>query len=404
MPMRRRRNLVALVVVALLVGLRIGLPAILRAQIEKQANAAIAGALTVGDVDLWVLRGGVALKDVALRAENSAPDAPPIAAFKRLYVQVGYLPFFRHTVRIEDVALDGPAVHLERLASGAVPIPGLRPGPPVAEAPPTTAGTPWNIVVDRAALHEGRFSFLDDVATPPENSELELDNLGFKDFTLLRAADDVPGHGSIEAKFGDGTVRIDTSVHTRAEGYAFEATVDVTNLPLDRMQQHAPQLGWSGFTGRLDAHVTLRAEPNDLPVSSGTVALRDLRIEVPGEAEPALAWRKLAVDVEEIGIARRRAILKTVTLDGGGVTVTPKGVVPLPLLRGRAEKRVAAADTEAEDAAAAVASAPSPAPSPVSAEPPRPWTWKVDTVEIADTKATVVLETPPLVVEIAKGR
>jgi len=74
----------------LVIALRIALPSIVRSQIEKQASAAIVGQLTVGDVDLWVLLGGVALKDVVLRAENTAPDAPPVVAFKRLYVQVGY--------------------------------------------------------------------------------------------------------------------------------------------------------------------------------------------------------------------------------------------------------------------------------------------------------------------------
>jgi uncharacterized protein DUF748 len=419
---RGRRVVVALVLVVLVVGLRVALPSILRSQIEKQANAALAGTLTIGDVDLWLLSGGVALKDLALRAENTPPDVPPVLTLKRLYIQVGYLPFFRHTVRVRDFALDGPVVHLERLAAGEVPLPGVRAAPPAAPAgtTPTTAttpsrtipetepaakasrGAPWNIVVDQAAVHDGRLSLRDHVSDPPTNAELALDSLGFENFTLLQSEDGTPGHGSIEAEFGDGRVRIGTTVTTRPEGYAFEATVDVTNLPLDRLQQHAPQLGWRTFTGRLDAHVTLRAEPNELPASSGTVALRDLHIEVPGESEPALAWRKLAVDVEEIGLARRRAILKSVLLDGGAMVVTPKGVAPLPLLRGRAASatQVAATASGAEPAAPA----PTPGAEPaLASEPPRPWVWKVGTVDIVDTRATIVLEPPPLVVEIAKG-
>ncbi len=429
--MRRRRYLVVLLVVVLLVVLRVALPSILRSQIEKQANATIAGELAIGDVDLWLLRGAVALKDVALRAEDAASDAPPITSFERLYVRIGYLALFRRTVRIEEVTLDGPAVYLERLASGAVPIPGLRPVAPAVEPSPAP-GTPWNVVVDRAALRTGRFRVLDRVPTPPEAVELSLDNIGFTDFTLLHSDDGVPGHGSIEAEFGDGKVAIDTAVTTRPAGYAFEATVDVTNLPLDRMQQHAPELGWSGFAGRLDAHVTLRAEPNELPVSSGTVAVRDLRVEVPGDPEPALAWRKLAVDVEEFGIARRRALVKTVVLDGGALVVTPRGVTTLPLLRGR--EVVAAAPTvptttagpvpdptavptndptavPSDDPTAPPTSDPAAVPPADSttasssdpAEPPPPWTWRVGTVEITDTRATVVLEPPPLVVEIVKG-
>ena len=46
---------------------------------------------------------------------------------------------------------------------------------------------------------------------------------------------------------------------------------------------------------------------------------------------------------------------------------------------------------------------PTPAAAPGAGRAAAPWTWKVGTVEIADTKATVVLESPPLVVEIAKG-
>jgi hypothetical protein len=416
---RRRRTVVALVLVVLVVGLRVALPSILRSQIEKQANAALAGTLTIGDVDLWLLSGGVALKELALRAENTAPDVPPVLTLKRLYVQVAYLPFFRHTVRIRDFALDGPALHLERLATGQVPLPGVRTAPPelAGSTPRTTTtpgrtipetesatkasrGTPWNIVVDQAALHDGRFTLRDHVSDPPANAELALDSLGFKDFTLLHSEDRTPGHGSIEAEFGDGKMRIETTVTTRPEGYAFEATVDVANLPLDRLQQHAPQLGWSTFTGRLDAHVTLRAEPNELPASTGTVEVRDLYIEVPGESEPALAWRKLAVDVEEIGLARRRAILKSVLLDGGAVVVTPKGVAPLPLLRGRAASATQAAATPS----GATPDEPAPSPGAEPASPsPRPWTWKVGTVDILDTRATVVLEPPPLVVEITKG-
>ncbi len=97
---RRRRYVVAVALVVVAIALRVALPSILRWQIEKQASAAIAGQLTVGDVDLWILAGGVALKDVALRAESAAADTPPVVAFQRLYVQVGWLPLFRRTVRI----------------------------------------------------------------------------------------------------------------------------------------------------------------------------------------------------------------------------------------------------------------------------------------------------------------
>jgi hypothetical protein len=405
-----------------LIALRVALPSIVRWQIEKQTSAALTGRLTVGDVDLWLLLGGVALKDVAFRPDDAAPDAPPLLALQRIYVQVGYFPFFRHTVRVKDFELEGPAVHLARLKSGAVPLPGPRPAPP-STSPTTTlpavpegeAGTPtgaekiaevakrWNILVDQAALHQGRFEVLDHVSDPPEMTALGLEQLGLKNFTLYRAGEGEPGRGTIEMQFGDGRVRLKTAIATRENGYAIQAVVDAENLPLDRLQTHVPQLGWSTFKGRLDSHLTFRVEPRELPSTTGTLAIRDLQVDVPGENEPALAWKKLAVDLDEIALVRRRAVVKTVGIDGLRVIVTPKSPAPLPLLTGILHPHAKETTAGAPDAAPPEPAAPPASASPAAAEPAPPWTWKVGTVDITDAKATVVLEPPPLAVEIVKG-
>src|SRR5439155_1597020 len=204
-----------------------------RSVIVSQANAALVGRLEVRDVDLWLLLGGAALKDVALHAENAAPTEAPLVAFRRLYVRVGWLPLLRRTLRVKDFALDGLA-----------------------------------------------------------------------------------GHGIIEAKLGDGAVRIETTVTTRSDGFAVAARVDVTNLPLDRAQVHVPALGWSGLRGRLDAVLTASVEPGASPVLGGTLALRGLEVEVPGGEEPALAWRRLDLDVETLDMAARHALVRHVALEG----------------------------------------------------------------------------------------
>ena len=64
----RRRILITLGTLVLVV--RIALPYVLRRVIESQANAAIAGQLTVGDVDLYLTWGAVAL--IVLAAGSSS--------------------------------------------------------------------------------------------------------------------------------------------------------------------------------------------------------------------------------------------------------------------------------------------------------------------------------------------
>jgi len=199
----RRRARIALALVVLAIAVRVALPPVLRSVIVSQGNKAIAGRLEVGDVDLWLLLGGAALKDVALRAENAAPTDPPLVAFRRFYVQVGWLPLLRRTLRVKDFALEGLAVNVDRLQSGALVLPAVRPGPPQPEAKPAAPGKPWNVVIDQAALRDGHLRLRDYVVEPPEPIELVLDDLQLKHFSLQLGNDREPGHGVIEAKFGD---------------------------------------------------------------------------------------------------------------------------------------------------------------------------------------------------------
>ena len=382
----RRRVRIALVLLALAVAVRVALPPVLRRVIVSQGNAALAGRLEVGDVDLWLLLGGAALKDVALRAERAGPTDPPLLAFRRLYVRVGWLPLLRRTLRVKDFALEGLAVNVDRLQNGALVLPAVRQGPPKPEATPAAPGRPWNVVVDQAALRDGHLRLRDYVVEPPEPVELVLAALELKSFSFQYGNDREPGHGVIEARFADGTVRVETTVTTRSDGFAVDARIEVTNLPLDRTQVHVPALGWSGFRGRLDAALTARVEPGANPVLGGTLALRDLAVEVPGGEEPALAWRRLDLDVETLDVAARQARVQRVALDGATVLVRPRDAPPLPLLAGRPS---AAGGTP-------------PAPPPEGA-PPAPWTWSVGKVDVTDTLVKVFLEPPPLEIRIVKA-
>src|SRR6185369_15585475 len=78
-PLRRPRFWLVLLALAIVV--RIALPYALRPLIESQASQALSARVTVGDVDLALLKGGVALEDVAVHTGPApAPDAPPEAA------------------------------------------------------------------------------------------------------------------------------------------------------------------------------------------------------------------------------------------------------------------------------------------------------------------------------------
>ena len=368
---------------------RIALPYVVRRVAESQANAALAGRVTIGDIDLYLLRGAVALDDVTLHMEDAPPDGPPVVGFKRFYVNVGYLPFFFHTVRIQDVELDGLAVDADRQADGRLVLPSLRPPPPDAappvEAPPAEEpAEPWNVVVDRAAIREGSLTLHDHITDPATTVTLGLPALDVADFTLEYGPEARPSHGVVEARFRDGRARVKTSMATRKDGFSYVARLDIDNLPLDKAQLHVPQLRWSELRGRLDAGLTFTAVPQATPVVNGRVAIRDLQVDVPEESEPALAWKRLEVEIERLDRARRIAYVKRVALEHAGVIVHPHDPVPLPILP-RPE-----ADTP-------------PPPADATPEPAgEPWRWRVDALEVSDSMTKVLLEPPPLAIGIVR--
>ncbi len=389
--LRRHRRLVAGVVLVAVVAVRVALPGVLRSVLVSQANAALAGRVEVGDVDLWLLRGGIALEDVALRGEQAGPGERPLVGFRRLYVRVGWLPFLRHTVRIDEIALDGLELNVERLKNGAFVLPGTRETgtavKPEAKPEPAAPAKPWNIVIAQTALRGGHLRLRDHVVEPPEDAELALDDLKLADLAFQPGPDTTPGHGVLEAEFGDGTVRVEIDITTRPEGFAVAAKIDVANLPLDRTSRHVPQLGWVGFAGRLDAALTVHAEPGKTPVAGGTLTLRDLQANVPGVEGPALAWRRFEVAIDTLDVETRRAEVTRVSLDGAVVVLRPRDPVLLPLLAGLLGKK--------DDAA--------PASPSVPEKPAPPWRWRVAAVEITDSMAKLFLEPPPLDIGITKA-
>jgi hypothetical protein len=185
---------------------------------------------------------------------------------------------------------------------------------------------------------------------------------------------------------GDGELRLRTRLAIVADGVAATAWVRLDGIPLDRAHMHIADLGWNGFEGRLDGSLVWRLDPQGGPRTSGSVVLRDLAVRVPEEEEaPAVAWRRLEVDIERFSLLARTALVRRVALDGAGVLVRPRGERPLPVV-----PRTQA--TGGEDPG-----------SPPAADPnAAAWTWKVGTIEVTDSTATVFLEPPPLGVVVRK--
>lgn len=334
-----RRGWIALGVLVFLLVVRIALPTIAERVIESQGSELLAGEVTVENVDLWLLRGAVALEGVALWPEGGAPeeDRPPaepaLVAWDRVYVNVSWLALVQKVAEIEDFELDGLGVNVARLHDGSLVLPELR-DPAVAEEPAESEepGSPFGVVIDRAAVSGARVLVRDDVPTPPSVRELELPSLVVTDLAINHEEPTAPGKIVVRAELGRGTIRVEARVSERAGGFETETRIDVKGLPLDQMHVHEPLLGWTRSAGSVDASVRVRVDRDARIIASGRAAVSDLAIAVPDEEKPGLAWRQLEIEIDRIDVAKQTAKLDRVSLDGARVLVRPDAVPPLPII------------------------------------------------------------------------
>lgn len=413
------RARIAIGIVVVLVLVRVALPTIAQKVIESQGSTYLKGQLVVDDVDLWLLWGAAALEGVALwpdgdvPGENGTQGDPALVAWDRVYVDIAWLPLLDKIANVQDFELDGLAVNVARLHDGTLVLPDLRERPEEEETEeePDDDSEPFGVLIDRAALLNARVRVRDDIPESPTYRELRLPSIEVRDLAVGDDEATEPGRIVMQAGLRDGTIRVDARVAERDGGFHTETQIDIENLPLDQLHVHEPTLAWTKSAGRLDLSMHIEIDPQARVVLSGNTIVSDLRIDVPNEKEPGLAWKRLAVDINRVDIANQNVDVALVALDGGRVLVRPLQQPPIPILPealASAPKPSAPdgeAPTEASDDApddATTDEAAAPAEPAEQADAPLDWTVRLAALEITDTTAGLLLEQGPASAHIGK--
>jgi len=190
-----------LVAAALAVALRAILPTALERGIPYAIGRAAGMPAAVRNADLWLLKGAVALEGVAVGQPRA--DAPPpsllhpvavdpasaLLRWDRVYVHLDWWGLLHRTLRLRELEIDAPGVHLEREADGRIdPLAGSKlaaPAPKPEPPPkPEKPGKPWVVELDRLRVRSPDVR----IADAPTGSPLL--QLGLEEFTLgdLRVA------------------------------------------------------------------------------------------------------------------------------------------------------------------------------------------------------------------------
>ncbi len=395
-----------IVVAGLLLTVRAALPEVLRRILVSQASQALRAQVEIGDLDLAVLRGGVALEDVVVRpappaadslaasatAAAEPPAAPAVVEWKRLAVRLRWLPLLQKTIRLREVVLDAPHLGLNRLQDGhlnALALLPASPEQPAAEPTPgteTPAGPRWGFGVDRFVVRGGGVRFHDLTLEDSEPIQVILESIDVAEIALRPGIYGEPSRLHVALAVDDGSLRLDGRLGLREGGIGFEADVEAQNLPLRRLRLYVPKVGWSALQGSVDATIAHRFESAKLNELRGTVTVRDLAVQVPGIEESALAWRSLSVKCDLADLLAQRVAVGEIELAGALLLMRSHGGDLLPFL--------AAAASRAPDSGAATAAPGS--GSPGESSPAALWSWTVTSLRVADSRLRLPAAGAPL--------
>ena len=209
---RWRRRLVLLVLVAagLAAGLRALLPTALERGIPYAVQRYVGLPAQVRNIDLWLLRGALAVEGVAVgrapAAEAANEAAPPslvssllhppavdpasaLLRWERVYVRLDWRALLDHRVHLLELSIDSPAVSLQRESDGRIdPLAHTKLAKPAAVGepevqPPPPKGKPWSYAVDRFELRKPNVK-IDDAKTGASLLDFTLDAFSLSDIAF----------------------------------------------------------------------------------------------------------------------------------------------------------------------------------------------------------------------------
>jgi hypothetical protein len=316
---------VLLVVLALGLGVRALLPQLALWAIESQGTAQLGRLVRVGNVDLAVLAGGIAIDDVAVGPIFEGDEPPPeldteatLFQGERIEVRWSWLALLRGEVHLEGVEIETPRLMAVTGLDGRL-VPLVRPRP--LEVAPEEAphvgdddGSTWPLRLDRLVLSDLDFFYLN--LAVPERAAIELGVEAFE----------IGGLGVRGSEIELGSVGLRTPrlrVHRNIDLEPFvgagseqedmaPAASDVPPPPVVRLAEisiERADLTLVTDEADLETHLSIRARDVttaedarfplelDFEVGSGTLAIRaDLGL-TPVVFDGTLSWSDLPLDL-----------------------------------------------------------------------------------------------------------
>ncbi|MBW2293151.1 MAG: DUF748 domain-containing protein [Deltaproteobacteria bacterium] len=345
---RLRTVVLALLAVSLLV--RVTLPSVLIPAIENAGSGFLGVPVTIGNLDLAIFSGIFVIEDLIVGgvAVGVEPAPDDLLRLERLTLRIRWLSILGGNIDLARVRLTAPRVRLRTLSDGRLDASLLALGEGEPEAEPESPSDPTRIVIRHFELTDLDFEFRDTSTEPAAPVTIEVDEFSLDDLAFVAESIEI---GSLEIEAGrlelggdaplgfefNGSAEQITNATGRAfplrvsfamtqpasegenpvielEGEAaidppsFDGRLEYDALPLPLLLAPA-DLGLTGSwlrsgtaSGALSIAIQPTSEGGQEMRLAGELEIKDFDFANSldeEEKEIALAWKSLAVDLNE---------------------------------------------------------------------------------------------------------
>ena len=292
----------------------LAVPQLLKWQLQTRGSQMLGRELRVGQVQFSPLTLTLTLRDLSMA--GATPGEAPQLQVERLFIDLDARSLLRLAPVLAALEVDAPRLRLARLDEGRYDIDDLLQR--FAAQPQDKPSEPARFALFNLRVAGGELS-LDDrpVGRVHELRKITLD-LPF----LSNLPDDLQVKVEPRLAFELNGSAFDNHGRSTpfAQGRASDLDIRFEALDMAPLWAYLPAaVPVQPAGGLLSADLKLHFEqpPNSEPrvQLKGRLELQDMHVKAPGDV-PLLAWQKLSVQLAELHLLQRRAVLDAVQLDG----------------------------------------------------------------------------------------
>lgn len=324
------------------------LPGFIRQQIVTNLTAITTAQVTLGDVDLNLLRGYVDLQQLSFTLPE---EQTPVFAVRSVEVNLRLRSLLRRTINIEDLTLTGVHVTAVQEPNGQLNLSRLFPSAPPTppEQPPTEPSDLPTLSIGKFAIEDSTITYQDRTRHGEPRFEFGITDLTTETIALQPRGLAAPVTVLLKGSLDQSPLQGKAAILWQREQTSVDANVGLQQLALSALEPYLQDtLAFQKLSGRLGAQLHYRYQTGGTAPAhalSGTATVENLEVADPLSQQTALSLPKGQIDIETVDLARQDIRVTSAELQDLKVFVlqTPTGINLASLVRAAKQEQASTA-------------------------------------------------------------